>query len=351
MSTLCQLALASFLYAAAPAFDTVLLQNGGRIVGTVVEESPVAGVTIQIPGGQLRTVAPGEVFRIEYRDGTFGVVGGKAEPAAAPAPAPPAEPAAPALPDATPEPPRPPAPAASPEAPRPPAPPGAAQPVYPAVPVQPGDPRRPHGPYGPRPGTAGRPFPLMLAFGLGLAAPGGNATPSGSPAPGGAMSDTFQPQLLVELEGGLRLTPHVMASLVMDLGFGDAATQASNRCRSFGGSDCTAFTGRFGLQVRYAFTPLAPSTTWISLGTAGEVAMVSYDASSSSNDLVYTGWEVVRLGAGIDFRSSRGLGWGAFVNAGFGRYSEVDDGGFVYSLDRTSLHTWVQAGLRIILFP
>ena len=67
MSAVAALALATFL-AATAAYDTVLLQNGGRVVGTVVEENPATGVTVQIPGGQLRTIPPGEVFRIEYRD-------------------------------------------------------------------------------------------------------------------------------------------------------------------------------------------------------------------------------------------------------------------------------------------
>ena len=168
---------------------------------------------------------------------------------------------------------------------------------------------------------------------------------------GVSMSDLFRPQLLLTMEGGLRLSPHFTWSLVLDLGLGDAATPAFDTCRSFGGSDCSALSGRFGLQVRYAFTPLAPRTAWVSLATAAEVGMISYDASTTANDLVYSGWEVLRLGAGLDFRSTHGLGWGPFVSVGFGRYSEVEDGGSTFTLRGTRGHTWVQAGVRLILFP
>ncbi|HET9553470.1 MAG TPA: hypothetical protein VFP50_10925, partial [Anaeromyxobacteraceae bacterium] len=102
MTMLAHVALAALLFTADPGFDTVFLQNGGRIRGTVVEEDATRGVTIQVPGGQLRTVPPAEVFRIEYRDGTIGAIGSAPRPPAAPpeaqpapaevAPAPPAEP-------------------------------------------------------------------------------------------------------------------------------------------------------------------------------------------------------------------------------------------------------------------
>ena len=78
MLTLAQVALVALLVTADSGYDTVFLQNGGRLRGTVVEETPASGVTIQIPGGQLRTVPPAEIFRIEYRDGSLGLLGPQA---------------------------------------------------------------------------------------------------------------------------------------------------------------------------------------------------------------------------------------------------------------------------------
>ncbi len=347
MSALSALALAVFL-TATPEFDTVLLQNGGRVVGTVVEESPTAGVTVQLPGGQLRNVAPAEVFRIEYRDGTFGVLGSK--PQGAPAPAAPPEPPAAPLPGqaaAAPEAPGVAQPPLPPQPPPPPAPPvvGPNQMVYPATPVRPSGPVPPPAPAPWRQPGSRAPAPFMLALGLGVAVPGGNAEP------GYTMSDVYRPQFLFELEGGLRFTPWVMGSLFLDVGVGDAGDFYRADCRAQGGNDCTAVTARFGVQLRYAFTPYAPSTPWISIGTAAEAGTISYDSWSSAYDTTYTGWEVLRLGAGVDFRATPTAGWGLFVNAGFGRYSEVDYQGVTYDIPSTRLHTWVQGGVRLILFP
>lgn len=344
MPALATLALATFL-AAAAAYDTVLLQNGGRVVGTVVEENPATGVTVQIPGGQLRTIPTGEVFRIEYRDGTFGVVGAK--PRAEP---PPAE-GAPPAPAAAPTPPAPPAPAAQPERAAPPPPPVVSpdQQVYPAVPVYPVGPPPPPPvasppPWGRRPG-AGQPGPFMLSIGAGFAAPSGDAEP------GLRMSDVFTPQFLLELEGGVRLSPWVMASLVLDLGLGDSGDWARAYCTTYGGSDCTTVTARFGVQLRYTFHPSARTTPWVSIGTAAEVGTVSFDSYTTANDRTYTGWEVLRLGAGVDFRASASAGWGLFLSASYGRYDEVDDAGLSASISPTRTHGWVQAGARLILGP
>ncbi len=341
MSAVASLALATFL-AAAAAYDTVLLQNGGRVVGTVVEENPATGVTVQIPGGQLRTIPPGEVFRIEYRDGTFGVVGAKP-----PAPPPPADGAAA---PAQPAPPDQPAPPIQPERAAPPPPPVVApdQQVYPAVPVHPAAPPPPPvgspPPWARRPGP-GQPGPFMLAVGAGFAVPGGYAE-AGLP-----MRDVFTPQFLLEIEGGVRLSPWVMASLVLDLGLGDSGDWAASYCRTYGGSDCTTVTARFGVQLRYTFNPSARTTPWISIGTAAEVGTVSFDSDTSADDLTYSGWEALRLGAGVDFRTSSSAGWGLFMNASFGRYDEVDDAGFVTDLQPTRTHSWVQLGARLILGP
>jgi hypothetical protein len=355
MLTLAHAALAALLLA-APTFDTVLLQNGGRLVGTVVEESPTTGVTIQIPGGQLRTVAPGEVFRIEYRDGTLGVVGAKPPP---PPPEPPAE-TSPAPPAAAPATDRQAAPPAGAEAGSPPPAPPAAAPPEPGAPPPAGPPRPPPGqvyqpiypPPAPPPGfdrrahlAAGRPAPFTFAFSLGWAGPGGEAETS---VP---MSHLFGPQLLIGMEAGLRFTQHLTGSLLLDMGFGSLASAERARCRDAGGPDCTGLSGRFGFQLRYAFTPVAPATAWVSLGTGAEAGIISFDANTTSNDITYSGWELLRLGVGYDLRTSPGLGWGPFAAIGFSRYREVQDFYGTVTLDPATTHTWVQVGVRLVINP
>jgi hypothetical protein len=46
--------------------DTVVLRDGGRIRGVVIEESPALGVRISLPDGTTRGLAPSEVERVIY---------------------------------------------------------------------------------------------------------------------------------------------------------------------------------------------------------------------------------------------------------------------------------------------
>ena len=83
---------------AAPAFaddegpDIVLLKNGGRLRGTVVEENPSTGVRIKLPTGTIKTVAAKEVDKVEYGGGraTGAPSGTPPSPSTTP-PAPPAD--------------------------------------------------------------------------------------------------------------------------------------------------------------------------------------------------------------------------------------------------------------------
>ena len=62
--------LVAALLTAAPNTDTVVTADGTRIQGTVVEESPSKGVTIQVDDGTLRRFERGQVTRIEFGDGS-----------------------------------------------------------------------------------------------------------------------------------------------------------------------------------------------------------------------------------------------------------------------------------------
>ncbi len=84
--------LSALLLSTSPALadepvDTVFLKKGGRLRGTVMEEDPRAGVTIQLADGTTRKLKRAEVESVQYAAPTA------AAPAAAAAPAP-ARPAA-----------------------------------------------------------------------------------------------------------------------------------------------------------------------------------------------------------------------------------------------------------------
>lgn len=46
--------------------DTVLLKNGGRVRGTVLEESPQTGVSVRVADGTIRTIPAAEVDHVVY---------------------------------------------------------------------------------------------------------------------------------------------------------------------------------------------------------------------------------------------------------------------------------------------
>jgi hypothetical protein len=58
--------LLSLSSAFADDFDTVLLKNGGRLRGKVMEEDPKSGVSIKLIDGVVKRVRPDEVKSVEY---------------------------------------------------------------------------------------------------------------------------------------------------------------------------------------------------------------------------------------------------------------------------------------------
>jgi len=340
MSLLVPAALAALVAFAAPDLDTVMLRDGGRLRGTVIEETRAGGVTVQLPDGRVQTVPPDQVSRVVYGDGAVGILGVEAPPPVA-APAPAAEPATGVAPAPAPAP----APGAAADAP----PPAAIPPQAPPAMAPPPPPPQ----FVPAPvhyGVSGPPRQLRppslftLAGGLGLAVPFGDAS-KGSP-----MSDIVTPQFLMELELGLRVAPPVTLSILLDVGVGDAADKARAYCHSnWGSSSCSGVSAHIGLQARYAFTPYAPATPWVALGVATEAAGVG--GSGDNAQLTFTGAQFPRLSAGYDFRSDHYTGWGLFGALAFGRYSQVRDTGVDYDLSSRTTHGWFMVGVRAILGP
>jgi hypothetical protein len=312
--------LAAVMLAAAPGNDTVYTTNGGRLVGTVVEESP-QGVSIQLPDGTTRRLSRNEVSRIEYSDGSVST------PNRAPPPAQPPQYRAPPQP-----------------------PPSYAQPPPPSY-------RPPPPPYGGRPppqyaAPAAPRQPMVMPFWLSFGI--GGSFPSGEAEPGFRMDDIMRSQLGIELDGGVRLSPHLGLGLYLDLGYGDPSSAVQADCgASVPPGTCSVSTGRFGPMLRFTFDPYASSTPWIAIGTGWEWASVNF-TDSGQEYFSYHGWEMLRLMGGVDLRTSPVFGIGLYGGVSFGRYSEyaqpaVDGARYGIADERT--HTTVEAGLRFTLFP
>ncbi len=72
--TLQSLAAASFIFLTTSAFaddatDVVVLSSGGRVRGSVLEQSPASGVRIKLYDGSVRSYSAFEVQRVQFADG------------------------------------------------------------------------------------------------------------------------------------------------------------------------------------------------------------------------------------------------------------------------------------------
>lgn len=381
--------------AASPNYDTVTTSDGTRLIGTVVEESPTKGVTIQLADGTTRRLERADVRRIEFADGSVTVWEAPAAPVTHPqAPPPAVVNPAPApldtvffagggrvrgrvleehpkdgvtvqLADGTmrhyaPEEvtriqyadgstsrrtsprydeERP----ASPPPPRP-----VQQPVYVPPPVA------------PKPSGTEQLLPLYASLGLGGTWFSGDA--EGPTGTRGAiqMDDVFHGQFHLSLEGGLRLTPALALGVYLDGGAGDVAKPIREQCQALN-EECIGTSARVGFMVKHTWNPTSPTATWLGVGTGWEAGNVSWSSnsdygSSSSNGsdeiFTYSGREIVRLMGGVDYRSNPVIGIGFYGAISWGTYDKlhfVDTGD--ESIVDTRVHTTYQLGVRFILFP
>ena len=310
--------LAAVMLAAAPGSDTVYTTNGGRIVGTVIEETP-QGITVQLPDGTTRRLARNQVNRIEYADGSVSTPNRAAPPAQPPSY--PAQPPPPAY--------------------RPPPPPTYAPPYPP-----------PAAPYQPvPPGGGPRGMPQLLPFWASVGV--GGTFYSGDAAGGITMGNLFDSQVGLWIEGGGRITPHLGLGVYLDLGFGDPSSDVRSACAA-SGTSCSVTTGRVGPLLRYTFDPYASSTPWVAIGTGYEWVSTTLDYGGTDQKYFsYDGWEILRLMGGVDLRTSPVFGLGLYAGVSFGRYSHYEEpgAGLSYGVGEERTHTTIEAGLRFTLFP
>jgi hypothetical protein len=169
------------------------------------------------------------------------------------------------------------------------------------------------------------------------------------------MGSQFQSQRAhVSSELGLRFRPGFALGVYGEVGGGDASQAIRDQCQ-LQGLDCTATTGRWGFMARHTWSPLSTRPVWLSLGTGWEFGgvVVDHHAGGSGNaDLFrYTGRELVRLGAGVDFRTNSAVALGLYGTVSAGEYDKIKDQAGVTTAIDSATHTTAQVGLRLTLFP
>jgi hypothetical protein len=329
------IALAAALFAATPSYDTVFLANGGRVRGTVVEDTP-AQVLIQLPDGTYRRFARAEILRV-----TYGDEAGLAQPPAAPAPSP-----APPGPAPQSEPPPPPLPPPPPPTSRPP--PRTAPPPTPFAPDEVAPRRRvaqaPPAPPARKP-AASTGFQLSLAIeGLG---------PLGRVSQGGPqLHDLARGEGALALEIGGKPTPGLFLGILVEGAAGKEGHLFAAACQA--GGDCIATTGRVGALARFYFTPGGSGTGWLAVGTGVEATNQTAFVRGTTQklaDATASGWEIARVSVGYDWRLSEVLGLGAYLVGSVGTYGKFEGLSAQALAGDRAAHGWLGGGVRAVLFP
>jgi hypothetical protein len=121
---------------------------------------------------------------------------------------------------------------------------------------------------------------------------------------------------------------------------------------------CNTSTLRAGVEVRYFFTPAADSSPWLGygIGFSSATETIHDRARGRKESTTASGYELARLGFGVDFRLSRVVGMGPTLVAAVGRYSHTrtevnNDETFDGDLDDPRFHVWGTLGFRLVFFP
>lgn len=185
---------------------------------------------------------------------------------------------------------------------------------------------------------------FQLAIGSGYSIPFGNVDDSLS------QSNFVSGQVPLLMDIGYKLSPHVYMGAYVGLGFGQAGDRLANLCDD-SGVDCSSSTLRVGFNLQYHMNPGDRWNPYIGYGIGYE--FTSFEASGPGGNAAVSvsGFELARLGVGVDYRASSAIGFGPYADLGLGIYSNISDGGPSMPLASASMHGWLGLGVRATLFP
>jgi hypothetical protein len=173
--------------------------------------------------------------------------------------------------------------------------------------------------------------------------------PSGRAFSGMPLDELFEPQLGLQGELGVRVSPAVTLGGYMGFGLGSAGDRFDGWC---GGSDCDAYSFRIGLMGQYTFAPWATMSPWIGYGFGFTASVANGDDRGFEFSYSYAGFDLAHLMAGIDLRPSGRVGIGFYVDYSVGVYRAyhwdendvtIDDG----TIGDSTIHHWFSFGPRI----
>ena len=166
------------------------------------------------------------------------------------------------------------------------------------------------------------------------------------------MSDTFSPQFRVGADIGVKLTSEWFLGGYVGLGLGGTAGGTSQACDAANVS-CGVATFQLGVEGQYHFLPNQKINPWIGYGIGWEFSDLSRGSSASST---FSGPDFMHLMGGADFRISRTVAMGPFLDTSLGVYNHAStqNGGTTVSTSlqgEKTVHGWVSLGVHVVFFP
>lgn len=161
------------------------------------------------------------------------------------------------------------------------------------------------------------------------------------------ISDVFSQQGSLIFDIGSKVTPEIFLGGYLGLAFG------------LGGHTMptTDHASRLnvGIEGQYHFLPEGSVNPWLGYGLGIETARVAGTEGLGEHTLNLTGWEFARIMGGADFRVSRVVGVGPFVDFSLGGYQTLTfkspGTSEVMDLDSSALHEWLTVGARVVFLP
>jgi hypothetical protein len=183
---------------------------------------------------------------------------------------------------------------------------------------------------------------IKLGLRLGYALPSGSigsATVDGETLTGGKMSDAFSGQVPIWIDAGYMVTPSLLVGLYGQYGF-----VSTKNCDP--GASCSAHDFRIGVQGQYHIMPAELVDPWLGVGFGYEDLSGSQSQGGSSVDIGLSGWELLNLQGGIDFKATDALTVGPFLSYSLDQYNSISSGGTSIDLTSKSLHEWITFGVK-----
>ena len=120
-------------------------------------------------------------------------------------------------------------------------------------------------------------------------------------------------------------------------------------------SNCRAMSYRFGAELLVFILPDQRVDPWLGVGVGYDLSSLAIGRPQGSISVGARGFELPRLQAGVDYRFSKYLGFGPYLDFAVGEYTDSTVKTDHYSSDRPiddgDWHGWFSVGLRWVVLP